>query len=42
MNIHAIRVIYKYEMLRAFETVAQSFASSVMWARPPQSPSLSV
>jgi ABC-2 type transport system permease protein len=30
MNTHAIRVIYKYEMLRAFETVAQSFASPVI------------
>ncbi|MBI3188846.1 MAG: ABC transporter permease [Gammaproteobacteria bacterium] len=30
MNIYAIRVIYKYEMLRAFETVAQSFASPVI------------
>lgn len=30
MNIHAIRVIYKYEMKRAFETVAQSFASPVL------------
>lgn len=30
MNIYAIRVIYKYEMLRAFETVAQSFASPVL------------
>lgn len=30
MNIHAIRVIYKYEMLRAFETIAQSFASPVI------------
>ena len=27
MNTHAIRVIYKYEMMRAFETLAQSFAS---------------
>ena len=30
MNIQAIRVIYKYEMLRAFETIAQSFASPVL------------
>lgn len=30
MNTHAIRVIYKYEMLRAFETIAQSFASPVL------------
>lgn len=30
MNIYAIRVIYKYEMLRAFETIAQSFASPVL------------
>ncbi|MGD8572822.1 MAG: ABC transporter permease [Gammaproteobacteria bacterium] len=30
MNFYAIRVIYKYEMLRAFETVAQSFASPVL------------
>ena len=30
MNIYAIRVIYKYEMLRAFETIAQSFASPVI------------
>ncbi len=30
MNIYAIRVIYKYEMMRAFETVAQSFASPVL------------
>ncbi len=30
MNIHAIRVIYKYEMMRAFETIAQSFASPVI------------
>jgi len=30
MNIHAIRVIYKYEMKRAFETVAQSFASPIL------------
>ncbi|MEJ2141079.1 MAG: ABC transporter permease [Gammaproteobacteria bacterium] len=30
MNLYAIRVIYKYEMLRAFETVAQSFASPVL------------
>ena len=30
MNLHAIRVIYKYEMLRAFETILQSFASPVI------------
>ena len=30
MNFQAIRVIYKYEMLRAFETIAQSFASPVI------------
>ena len=30
MNIHAIRVIYKYEMKRAFETIAQSFASPIL------------
>ena len=30
MNLCAIRVIYKYEMLRAFETIAQSFASPVI------------
>jgi ABC-2 type transport system permease protein len=30
MNTYAIRVIYKYEMLRAFETTAQSFASPVI------------
>ncbi len=30
MNTYAIRVIYKYEMLRAFETLAQSFASPVI------------
>lgn len=30
MNTYAIRVIYKYEMRRAFETVAQSFASPVL------------
>jgi len=30
MNTYAIRVIYKYEMMRAFETVAQSFASPVL------------
>ena len=30
MNVHAIKVIYKYEMLRAFETIAQSFASPVI------------
>ena len=31
MNLYAIRVIYKYEMLRAFETIAQSFASPVIF-----------
>jgi ABC-2 type transport system permease protein len=30
MNTHAIKVIYKYEMMRAFETIAQSFASPVI------------
>jgi len=30
MNFYAIRVIYKYEMMRAFETVAQSFASPIL------------
>lgn len=30
MNTYAIRVIYKYEMLRAWETLAQSFASPVI------------
>ena len=30
MNIYAIRVIYKYEMKRAFRTLAQSFASPVL------------
>jgi len=30
INIHAIRVIYKYEMLRAWETLLQSFASPVI------------
>jgi ABC-2 type transport system permease protein len=30
MNIYAIRVIYRYEMKRAFETVLQSFASPVL------------
>ena len=30
MNYHAIRVIYRQEMRRAFETVAQSFASPVL------------
>ena len=30
MNLQAIRVIYKYEMMRAFETIAQSFASPVI------------
>ncbi len=30
MNIHAVRVIYKYEMLRAWHTLLQSFASPVI------------
>lgn len=30
MNVYAIRVIYKYEMLRAWETLLQSFASPVI------------
>ena len=30
MNTHAIRVIYKYEMLRAWDTILQSFASPVI------------
>lgn len=30
MNINAIKVIYKYEMLRAWETILQSFASPVI------------
>ncbi|MDH5407429.1 MAG: ABC transporter permease [Gammaproteobacteria bacterium] len=30
MNIYAIRVIYKYEMKRAFQTIGQSFASPVL------------
>ena len=30
MNIQAIKVIYKYEMLRAWETLLQSFASPVI------------
>jgi len=30
VNIHAIRVIYKYEMKRAFETIGQSFASPIL------------
>ena len=30
MNIYAIQVVYKYEMKRAFNTVAQSFASPVL------------
>lgn len=30
MNFHAVRVIYKYEMMRAFETIAQSFASPIL------------
>lgn len=30
INIYAIKVIYKYEMKRAFETIAQSFASPIL------------
>lgn len=30
MNIYAIRVIYKYEMLRAWKTILQSFASPII------------
>ena len=30
MNIQAVRVIYKYEMLRAWETLLQSFVSPVL------------
>ncbi|MGB5438962.1 MAG: ABC transporter permease [Gammaproteobacteria bacterium] len=30
MNIHAVKVIYKYEMLRAWETLLQSLASPVI------------
>ena len=30
MNLYAVRVIYKYEMKRAFDTVAQSFASPIL------------
>ena len=30
MNTHAVRVIYKYEMLRAWDTIMQSFASPVI------------
>ncbi|RKZ56915.1 MAG: sugar ABC transporter permease [Gammaproteobacteria bacterium] len=30
MNIHAIKVIYRYEMLRAWETMLQSFVSPVI------------
>lgn len=30
MNIQAVKIIYKYEMLRAFETMLQSFASPVI------------
>lgn len=30
MNLHAVRVIYKYEMLRAWETILQSFVSPVI------------
>ena len=30
INFHAIKVIYTYEMLRAWETLLQSFASPVI------------
>ncbi len=30
MNFYAVRVIYKYEMKRAFETIGQTFASPVL------------
>ena len=30
MNTHAVRVIYKYEMLRALDTILQSFAAPVI------------
>jgi len=30
MNVYAVRVIYKYEMLRAWKTILQSFASPVI------------
>ncbi len=30
MNLHAVRVIYKYEMKRAFDTMAQTFASPIL------------
>ena len=30
MNIHAVQVIYKYEMLRAWDTILQSFASPII------------
>lgn len=30
MNIYAVRAIYKYEMLRAYETILQSFISPVI------------
>jgi len=30
MNVQAVKVIYKYEMLRAFHTILQSFASPVI------------
>ena len=30
MNLYAVRVIYKYEMLRAYETILQSFISPVI------------
>jgi ABC-2 type transport system permease protein len=30
MNTQAVKVIYKYEMLRAWNTILQSFASPVI------------
>ena len=30
MNIHAVKIIYKYEMLRAWDTLLQSFVSPVL------------
>lgn len=30
MNLHAVRVIYKFEMKRAFKTIGQSFASPIL------------
>ena len=30
MNIQAVKVIYKYEMLRAWDTILQSFAAPVI------------